>query len=76
MYMTNNIIRKISVIAMALGVLLFYSGSLMAYIDPGTGSYIFQVIVTVAAGAIFGIKVFWKNIVKFFSDKFGKTKNR
>jgi hypothetical protein len=72
--MAKHTFRKLKIPVLALSVLLFYSTGLMAYIDPGTGSYIFQVAVTLAAGAIFGVKVFWKNIVNFFSSVFKKKR--
>jgi hypothetical protein len=62
------------ILVLAMSALLFYSTELMAYIDPGTGSYIFQVAITLAAGAVFAVKVFWKNIVNFFSSVIKKMR--
>lgn len=33
-----------------------------AYIDPGTGNYLLQLIVAALFGAIFALKVFWTKI--------------
>ncbi|HUW30914.1 MAG TPA: hypothetical protein VM223_04825 [Planctomycetota bacterium] len=33
-----------------------------AYIDPGTGSYIFQILIASVLGGLFALKIFWKNI--------------
>jgi hypothetical protein len=33
-----------------------------AYIDPGTGNYLLQLIVAVLFGALFAIKVFWTKV--------------
>jgi len=33
-----------------------------AYIDPGTGSYIFQILIAGVLGGLFALKIFWKNI--------------
>ena len=33
-----------------------------AYIDPGTGSYLLQIIAAVVLASIFVIKSFWKSI--------------
>jgi hypothetical protein len=30
-----------------------------AYLDPGTGSYIIQIVIGVVAGAIFALKIYW-----------------
>jgi hypothetical protein len=37
-----------------------------AYIDPGTGSMLLQVIVGGVAAAAVGIKMFWGRLVGFF----------
>ncbi|MHC1739544.1 MAG: hypothetical protein AB9897_00360 [Anaerolineaceae bacterium] len=39
------------------------------YIDPGTGSVLFQVLIAGALGAGVIIKIFWKKIVGLFSKK-------
>jgi len=39
-----------------------------AYLDPGTGSYIFQVIIAVVIGGLFAIKQFWTKIVLFLKN--------
>ena len=41
-----------------------------AYLDPGTGSYIFQVILAALLGASFMLKVFWARIMGFFGKRF------
>lgn len=38
-----------------------------AYIDPGSGSFIFQMIVGAALGISFGLKLFWRRIRSFFT---------
>jgi len=53
-----------------------------AYLDAGTGSYIIQIIIAIAIGGAFGIKIFWRRIYGFFKNlspkakKNDKTKNR
>jgi hypothetical protein len=37
-----------------------------AYIDPGTGSFVVQVLVASLAGIIYLIKMFWRNIKGYF----------
>jgi hypothetical protein len=39
------------------------------YIDPGTGSYIFQVVVASLVG---GVALFWHKVVTFLRNLFGK----
>jgi len=38
-----------------------------AYLDPGTGSAIIQMVVASVMGALFLLKVYWQKLVKFFS---------
>ncbi len=38
-----------------------------AYLDPGAGSYILQILIASLFGALFMLKVFWGRIVGFFS---------
>ena len=54
-------------IFLAIGVAIFFgsAGDAQAYLDPGTGSVILQVIAAAGLGAIIGIKVFWRNIKNF-----------
>ncbi len=44
-----------------------------AYLDPGSGSYIFQIIIAGIIGGLFAIKLFWKRIISglkaFFKKK-------
>lgn len=47
-----------------------------AYLDPGTGSYILQLIIASLLGASFAIKVFWKSIKTFFANFLSKGKKR
>ena len=40
-----------------------------AYLDPGTGSYLFQIVIGAALGAAVAIKVFWKKIWALITRK-------
>lgn len=39
---------------------------MIVYIDPGTGSYVLQVVAAALFGAMFALKMFWHRIVGFF----------
>lgn len=41
----------------------------LAYVDPGTGSYVIQLLIAAFIGISFSIKIFWKKIVRLFSKK-------
>lgn len=43
-----------------------------AYLDPGTGSYILQMVIAGILGALFAIKLFWLRIKGFFGRVFSR----
>ena len=43
--------------------------TLSAYIDPGTGSYILQLLIAAFLGISLSLKIFWKKIKRLFSSK-------
>lgn len=45
-----------------------------AYLDPGSGSYILQILIGALLGAAFVIKVYWRKIKSFFGRPFGGRK--
>jgi hypothetical protein len=53
-------------------VLLLFTRESEAYIDPGSGSYVLQLIVASFFAIVFTLKVFWRNIRAFFSGARGK----
>ena len=61
----------LSKVATALVLVLFVGGfafplPVYAYLDPGTGSYIFQLIIGGFVGALFLVKVYWDRIKSLF----------
>lgn len=65
---------------MSVPVLLFFflfinTQPAYGYIDPGTGSYIIQLLIAAFATLLYTIKYFWGNIKNFYlkiKNKFGK----
>lgn len=47
---------------------------LLAYLDPGTGSFVVQIVIGGIVGVAVAVKAFWHNIVSFFNK--GKDKPR
>jgi len=41
-----------------------------AYLDPGTGSYVLQIVIAGIVIALFTIKMCWRRVVDFFSNLF------
>ena len=44
-----------------------------AYVDPGTGSFLFQMIVAGLLGALMYVKMAWQTIKSFFVDRFARN---
>jgi hypothetical protein len=49
-----------------------HSQKAFAYLDPGTGSYVYQVLLAAFIGGLFTIKIFWQKIKNFFGNLFSK----
>lgn len=45
---------------------------ILLYIDPGSGSMLFQLLIAGLLGALYGIKLFWTRIKLFFAKLFRK----
>jgi hypothetical protein len=62
--------RNISAQVVALAVALLLVPSIArAYLDPGNGSYVLQILIGGFIAAAFAAKVFWLNIAAFFGRK-------
>jgi hypothetical protein len=48
----------------------------VAYLDPGTGSYLLQILIAVVVGFFFVIKMYWKRIVTFIKRLFSRNKSK
>jgi len=59
-------------IGLGLLLSLFPPEAQAAYLDPGSGSFLIQIIVASLVGVSFFAKMFWKNIKLFFSHIFVK----
>lgn len=44
--------------------------SKLAYLDPGSGSYLIQLLIAALLGGAFVIKAFWRQIMAFFTRIF------
>ncbi len=71
----HTVKKLLLIVNMMLGVFLLWQSLLpttaFAYIDPGTGSYLFQMMLAGLLSSLFAIKMCWRNIriylAKFFS---------
>jgi len=59
--------------AVFAALLLLTATDAHAYLDPGTGSYVVQMIIAGLLGAAFAIKMSWLRIKAFFHGLFSKN---
>ncbi len=51
---------------------LVFTEEAYAYLDPGTGSYILQLIIAGLLGGLFALKMFWSKVKNFFVNVFSR----
>lgn len=59
---------------LAIVMLVVPFSLVQAYLDPGSGSFIIQLIVGAILGSLVAIKIYFKNIKKSFIKLFSKKK--
>ena len=64
--------RLVTICLFAMLVFLAFPSFAYAYLDPGTGSYVFQLLIAGLAGSLFLVKIYWKRIGAFFTRLFSK----
>jgi len=52
----------------------FFPQKAYAYLDPGSGSYLLQLLAAFVIGGLFALKVFWSKIKIFFISLFSRNK--
>jgi len=60
---------KTVLVAVAISIIA-WSSDAHAYLDPGTGSYVLQIVIAGIVSALFTIKMCWRRVVDFFSNLF------
>ncbi len=65
-----GLVREIPI---GIGVALMLIPSAAAYLDPGTGAVVWQVLVSSFLGVAFAVKLFWRRIKNFFLGIFGRA---
>jgi hypothetical protein len=59
--------RLLYALTLSTALCAILHGNAHAYLDPGTGSYMLQIILAALLGAAFTVKMFWLRIKAFFS---------
>jgi hypothetical protein len=53
---------------------MIYPARAFSYLDPGTGSYAFQILLASILTGLYTIKIFWKRIKEWLMKLFNKDK--
>jgi hypothetical protein len=73
--MSNRRRNSLSGLAL-LGFLLVWLPTVAyGYLDPGTGSYIIQILIGGVLGGLFAIGIFWKRVIARIKGLFRPRKN-
>jgi len=68
-----NFFKNVSkMILLAAAVALCFPQYAYAYIDPGTGSYVFQIVIAAFVAVSFMVKIYWLKIKGFLGRLFSK----
>lgn len=62
-------------IVIAFISILFFPVTAHAYLDPGSGSYMLQILLGAIAAGFFVVKHYWQKMVVFFKSKGLKNSN-
>jgi len=68
----NQINYFLRITLLAAAVTLCFPQYGYAYIDPGTGSYVFQIIIAAFVALSFMVKIYWLKIKGFIGRLFSK----
>ena len=72
----SNIMKLINkvifLLISTLVIALIFARNSYGYLDPGTGSYILQIVLASALGLLFSVKIFWTRIKDFFRKVFAR----
>lgn len=66
--------RKMKTVMLSILFLGLISKNAYAYLDPGSGSYLIQIIIAGLLAASFALKTFWQSIKNFFIKIFSSKK--
>ncbi len=58
---------------MAVALMAATYDNAYAYLDPSTGSYVFQTVLAGLLGGMFALKLFWKNLRSRVGDFFVRS---
>ena len=59
-------LKSMNYLLFGLCLIILSTRTSQAYLDPGTGSYLFQLIIASFLGGLFALKTWWRSIKLFF----------
>ncbi len=59
-----------------IAVLLLFPANLYAYLDPGTGSYFFQILLAALVGVLYGFRRYLGKIRSYLNNLLGRKKGK
>ena len=57
----------------AFGVFLLVRPA-YGYVDPGTGSYVLQVLLATLLTLLYTLKIYWRHVAGYFRSKFSRKR--
>lgn len=65
----KNVLKMTLILA---AITFFFPNYAYSYIDPGTGSYIIQIVIAAFVAVSFMVKIYWLKIKNFIGRLFSK----
>ena len=67
-------IARKHILILIISSLYLFPDAAYAYLDPGTGSFILQIVLAAAIGAYYSLKLYWTRVRDFLTRTFSKEK--
>ena len=68
--------RFLKITGFSFAIFILGTKDAHAYLDPGSGSYLLQLLIAGAVGGLFTVKTFWLQIKTFFSNLFSRKQKK
>ncbi len=66
-------IQSSGLIAEVLARSMVTAGGNFAYLDPGSGSYLLQLLIAGVMGGLLMLRIYWSKVLGFFKGIFGAS---
>lgn len=68
--------KFIQITILFITIFIFSTREAHAYLDPGSGSYLLQIVIAGLVGGLFTVKTFWLQIKTFFTNLFSRKQKK